>query len=126
VDFDATDQLLSINYAIVKYLRNNEKYSEAVHQLFRDFKEAYDSVRRVVLYNIPNEFGIPMKMVRLTKMCLNDTYSRVQVGKHLSDVFPTRNALKQGEVLLLLLFNCVLEYAIWRVKVHQCGLKLNY
>jgi len=37
----------------------------------------------------------------------------------MSDVFPIRNALKQGEVLLLLLFNCVLEYANWRVKVHQ-------
>ena len=78
------------------------------------------------MYNILNEFGIPMKMVWPTKMCLNDTYSRVQVGKHLSDVFLIRNALKQGEVLTLLLFNCVLEYAVWGVKVHECGLKLNY
>jgi hypothetical protein len=90
-----------------------------------DFKKAYDSVKMEVLHNILNEFGIPMKLVRLTKMCLNDTYGRVQVGKHLFDMFPIRNALKQ-EVLLLLLFNCVLEYAIWRIKVHQYCLKLNY
>jgi len=32
-----------------------------------------------------------MKMVRLIKMGLNETYSRVQVGKHLSDMFPVRN-----------------------------------
>ena len=74
------------------------------------------------MYNILNEFDIPTKLVRLTKMCLNDTYSTAQVGKNMSDVFPIRNALKQGEVLLLLLFNCVLEYANWRVKVHQDGL----
>ena len=58
-----------------------------------DFKKAYDSVRREVLYNIFIEFGISMKLVRLMKMCLNESYSRVQVGKHLSDVFPTKNDL---------------------------------
>jgi len=40
------------------------------------------------LYNILIEFGIPMKLVRLTKMCLNETYSRVWEGKHLSDMLP--------------------------------------
>jgi hypothetical protein len=48
--------------------------SDTVHQLFIDFKKAYDSVRRVVLYNILIEFGIPMKSVRLIKMCLNGTW----------------------------------------------------
>jgi len=46
-----------------------------------------------------------MKLVRLIKMCLTETYSRVWVGKHLSDMFPIRNSLKQGEVLWPLLFN---------------------
>jgi len=47
------------------------------------------------LYNIQIEFGIPMKLVRLIKMCLNETYSRVQAGKHLSDILLIKNALKQ-------------------------------
>jgi len=34
------------------------------------------------------ELGIPMKLVKLIKFCVNETYSRVQVGKHLSDMFP--------------------------------------
>jgi len=37
-------------------------------QLFIDFKKAYDSVRREVLYNIAIEFGIPMKLVRLINL----------------------------------------------------------
>jgi len=43
------------------------------------------------LYNILIECGIPMKLVRLIKMCLNETYSRIRVDKHLSGMFSIRN-----------------------------------
>ena len=84
--FDATGQLPIIYSAFVKYLRIKWEYNEAVHELFIDFKKAYDSVRREVLYNILIVFHIPMKLVRLIKMCLSETHSRVRVGKNLSDM----------------------------------------
>jgi hypothetical protein len=76
------------------------------------------------LYIILIEF-IPMNLVRLLKTYLNEMYSRVRVGKHLSDTFPIRNGLKQGDALSSMLFNFALEYAIRRVRIKQDDLKLN-
>ena len=89
-----------------------------MHQLFIDLKKAYDSVRREVLYNILMEFGISKKLIRLIKTCLTETYSRVRVGKNLSDMFRIRNVLKQGDALSPLLFNFALQYTIRRVQVN--------
>jgi hypothetical protein len=53
----------------------------------------YDSVRTEV------------KLVRLIKMCLNEIYDIVRLGKHLSDSFPIQNGLKQGDALSSLFFS---------------------
>jgi hypothetical protein len=84
-----------------------------VHQLFIDFKKAYESVRREDLYNILIEFGFPKKLIRLIKMCLTEAYNRDRVGKNLSDD------------LTPLIFKIALEYAINSVQVNQDSLKLN-
>jgi len=99
----ATDHIFSI----CQILEKKWEYSEAVHQLFVDFKKAYDSVRREVLYNILIESLSPMKHVSLIKMCLYETYSRVQVGQRLCDVFPIKNGSKQGDAFSPLLLNLV-------------------
>jgi hypothetical protein len=54
-------------------------------------------------------FGIPRKLVGLIKMCLNETYSRVHLGKNLSDKFLVQNGLKKGDALSPLLFNFALD-----------------
>jgi hypothetical protein len=57
-----------------------------------------------------------MKLVRLIKICLNETYSKVHIGKYFSDKFPIQNGVKQEEALSPLIFNLTLEYAIRKVQ----------
>jgi len=54
-------------FCIHQILEKKWEYNEAVHQLFIDFKKAYDSVTREVLHNILIDFVIPIKLVRLIK-----------------------------------------------------------
>jgi hypothetical protein len=75
-----TDQI----FYIWQILEKKWEYNGTAHQLFIDFKKAYDSVRRELLYSIFTEFGIPRKLVQLIKMCLNKTHSTVCIGKNLT------------------------------------------
>jgi hypothetical protein len=76
------------------------EFSGTVYRLFLDFKKAYISIRREVLYNILNEFEITRKVDGLVNLCVNETCNRVRIGRYQSEKFPFQNGLKQET------FNC--------------------
>jgi hypothetical protein len=80
--------------------------------------------RREIFNNILIEFGICTKLVRLIKICLNETYSKVHIGKSLADAFCIQNGLKQGDALLPVPFNFASEYTMRKVQEKQQGVVL--
>jgi hypothetical protein len=67
-----------------------------------------------VLYSVLIEFGMPTKLVRLIKMCLNKIYSRIYITENLSVKFPVQDVLKHADI-----YNLVSEYTIGKVQENQ-------
>jgi hypothetical protein len=56
-----------------------------------------------------SELNFPTKLIRLTKATLTIVTCCVKIQNDCSELFETRQGLRQGEVLSTLLFNIVLE-----------------
>lgn len=106
-------------------LEKKSEYNGSVHQLFVNFRKAYDSVRREVLYEISIEYGILKKLLRLIKMYMDGISSRVHTLNLLLDPFPVLNSLKQEHALTPMIFNFALEHVIKMVGGNQEGLEIN-
>jgi hypothetical protein len=63
-------------FCICLIRERNLEYTEIVHDLLIDLKKGSVSERREV-FNIIIESGIPIKLVRLIKLCLNETVKSV-------------------------------------------------
>jgi hypothetical protein len=62
-------------------------------------------------------FGIPNKLIRLTKATMEDSTYHVKIGTTITNGFKVRNGLKQGDGLAPKLFNIALEYIIRQLSV---------
>ena len=70
-------------------------------------------------------FGVPKKLVRLIRVCLNGSRGRVRVGGNATEPFEIRDGLKQGDGLSTTLFNLTLEYVVRKLQSGDPGVTLN-
>ncbi|XP_060518453.1 uncharacterized protein LOC132697176 [Cylas formicarius] len=112
-DRSTIDQVFTIKQIMEKCWEFNKE----LHQLFVDFKQAYDNVCRVKLWEVMEELGFPKKLIRLTQICINGAKNKVRIGQELSDIFEVNNGLKQGDAISPLLFNISLEYVVRKAEI---------
>jgi hypothetical protein len=72
----ATDQTFTVENLLEKAWEHNVE----IHQIFVDFQKAYDSIRTDRIYTIMAHFGIPNKLIRLTKATMEDSTYYVKIG----------------------------------------------
>jgi len=96
-----------------------------VHQLYIDYKQAYDTINMAKLVDIMKEFGIPMKLVSLVKMTLANTNCKVKIQGKLSLGFETMIGLQQGDLLSTLLFNLCMKKVIRNFRINPGRTILN-
>ena len=65
------DQPSTTYLAFGKYLKRSGNTIRTYVRLFIDFQKDYDSIKRESLYDILIKFGVPKKLVRLIKTCLD-------------------------------------------------------
>ena len=98
------------------------EFNITVHQLYVDFKAAYDSINRQQLLVALHNLEIPRKLIKMT---LENTESKVRVNGQLSDVFSLQQGLRQGDSLSSTLFNLALEEVIRKIPANRGGTLFN-
>lgn len=68
---------------------------------------------------------MPLKLIRLIKMTLQDVQCVVRAQGHLSEQFHTERGVRQGDGLACLLFNLALDGAVRRAKIQLEGTVFN-
>jgi hypothetical protein len=106
---DLEQTIINQIFTLSQILEKTVEYQEGIHHLFMDFKAAYDSINRKMLYSAMEEFGIPLKLIRLVKQTMARVQCLIRVQSYLSNPLEAKNGLRQGDALACLLFNIVLE-----------------
>src|SRR6201996_4384548 len=88
------------------------EFNVALHQLFVDFETAYDKVFRRKIWSAMAEFGIPKKLIDLSKLTLSHVRAQVGIRNNLSEAFEAMDGLRLGDGLAALFFNIVFEKVI--------------
>jgi len=108
-------------FTLRQILKKTKEFGIETHHLFIYFKSAYDTIKRDQLYNAKSEFNIPNKLIRLTRMTMDNTKSQARIQSDLSDSIITKKGLRQGDPLACLLFNLALEKVIRNPGIQTSG-----
>jgi hypothetical protein len=80
--------------------------------LFIDFCQAFDSVTCKALYDTSEDFGMPLKLITLVKMMLDNSQTKVEVGNQLTRPFADTSGVRQRDAVFATLFNVALHKVI--------------
>ena len=84
-------------FTVKNLLEKAWEHNVEIHQIFIYFQTAYDSIRREKLYAIMTFFGIPNKLIRLTKAIMGDSTYNVKIGTTMTDGYAVGNGLKHED-----------------------------
>lgn len=77
---------------------------------FIDFKKAFDSIDRRMMFAILLHYGIPEKIVKAIRVLYDNSTSRVYSDGQISEPFQITTGVLQGDVLAPFLFIIVIDY----------------
>jgi sorting nexin-29 len=116
-----TDHTFTIRQVLEKCYEQNIN----IYRLYIDFRQAFDNINIHFICEVMAEFGIPSKLISLTKMTLETAYSKVKNENKLSDSFMTNTGVRQRDSLSTVLFRVTLENILREIHVNLGGTIFN-
>ena len=80
--------------------------------IFVDFKKAFDSINREMLFQIMLAYGIPDQIVAATRKLYDNSKAMVVVNGKMSETFAITTGVLQGDTLAPFLFIMVIDYVM--------------
>jgi hypothetical protein len=80
-----------------------------------DFKQVFDNVNRLKLYESLKVLKIPTKLIKLVETTLTTSRAVVEVYQESTEVFNINNGLRQADAVSTILFNLVLDATLLKI-----------
>ena len=92
-------------FILRQILEQSHEWNGSLYVVFVDFEKAFDSLHRDSLWKILQHYGIPQKLVNVIRSLYKNFECRVVHNNQLTDPFKVETGVKQGCILLPLLFS---------------------
>ena len=101
-----TDQIATLRVIVEQTI----EWQSSLYVCFVDFEKAFDSIDRQTIWEIIRHYGVPEKIVNITRLLYEDYSCQVIHDGRLSEEFQVTTGVRQGCLLSPLLFLVVLDW----------------
>ncbi|VDM04208.1 unnamed protein product [Schistocephalus solidus] len=105
-------------------LESRHSYQQPTAICFFDFAAAFDSVHCESLWRTIALDGLPSKIIAMIKAYFSSTTARVLVHSNFSQEFDIRSGVRQGCILLPILFNYAIDWILGKALHEEDGVEL--
>ena len=89
--------------------------------VFVDFKKAFDSIDRNIMFKILRHYGVPEQITNAIRLLYEGTRSAVIIDGQITDVFDVITGVLQGDVLAPYLFIVVIDWVMINANIDDLG-----
>jgi len=99
-----------------------KEYQLPLIATFVDFKKAFDSINRSMMFSVLRHYGIPQTIVDAIQVLYTNSSSAVMVDGSISEPFNVTTGVLQGDVLAPFLFIILVDYLLGKASGSDTGL----